>query len=86
MKKNKKPCTKIKRMIDTGKRSKTLNEAKPFESISKNLQSFLGISPFQKEVLPSHKLQNHAYEYWNPFGLKEGNLKQRNCDMVVRKP
>ena len=66
-------------MIDTGKRSKTSTEAKPFESISKNLQSFLGISPFQKEVLPSHKLQNeYAYEYWNPFGLKEDNLKQRN--------
>ena len=31
-------------------------------SISKNLQSFLEISPMQKEVLSSHKLQDHAYE------------------------
>ena len=37
---------------DRGKRSKTLNEVKPVENISKNLQSFLEISPVQKEVLP----------------------------------
>ena len=30
---------------------------------SKDLQSFLEISPMQKEVLPSHKLLDHAYEY-----------------------
>ena len=30
------------------------------------------------EVLPSCKLQDHAYEYYNPFGLKEDNLSQRN--------
>ena len=34
-----------------GKRSKTLSEVKPVENISKNLQSFLEISPVQKEVL-----------------------------------
>ena len=32
----------------------------------------------QKEVLPSHKLQDHAYEYENPFGLKEDNPSQRH--------
>ena len=37
--------------IDRGKRSKALSEVKPVESLSKNLQSFLGISPVQKEVL-----------------------------------
>ena len=37
--------------IDRGKRSKTLSEVKPVESLSKNLQSFLGLSPVQKEVL-----------------------------------
>ena len=26
----------------------------------KNPQSFLEISPVQKEILPSHKMQNHA--------------------------
>ena len=45
------------------KESKTLSEVKPVENISKNLQSFLEISPMQKEVLPSDKLQDHAYEY-----------------------
>ena len=53
----------MKKVIDRGKRSKTLSEVKPVENISKSLQSFLDISSVQKEVLPSHKLRNHAYEY-----------------------
>ena len=53
---------KMKKVIDSGERSKTLSEVKPVENISKNLQSFLEISPVQKEVLLSHKLQDHAYE------------------------
>ena len=53
----------MKKVIDRGKTSKTLNEVKPVKNISKNLQSFLEISPVQKEVLLSHKLQDHAYEY-----------------------
>ena len=52
-----------KKVIDRGKRSKTLSEVKPVENISKNLQSFLEISPVQKEDLLSHKLRDHAYEY-----------------------
>ena len=40
----------MKKVIDTEK-SKTLSEVKPVEIISKNLQSFLEISPVQKEVL-----------------------------------
>ena len=51
MKKNKKPCPKTKKVIDRGKRSNTLSELKPAENISKNLQSFLVISPVKKEVL-----------------------------------
>ena len=47
---------------EEGKKCKTLTEVKPVENISKNLQSCLEISPEQKEVLPSHKLQDHAYE------------------------
>ena len=62
MKQNQKPCTKTKKVIDRGKRSKTLSEVKPVENISKNLQSFLEISPMQKEVRPSDKLQDHVYE------------------------
>ena len=51
----------MKKVIDRGKRSKTLTEVKAVENISKNLQSFLEISLVLKEVLPSHKQQNHAY-------------------------
>ena len=65
--------------MDRGKRSKTLSEVKQVENINKNLQSFLEISPVQKEVFLSHKLRDHAYEYKNPFGLKEDHLSQRNC-------
>ena len=78
MKQNKKPYTKTKKVIDRGKRGKTLSEVEPVENISKNLQSFLEISPVQNEVLPSHKLREHAYGYQNPFELKEDNLSQRN--------
>ena len=52
----------MKKVIERGKTSKTLSEVKPVENISKNLQSFLDISPVQKEVLPSHILRDHAYE------------------------
>ena len=48
----------MEKMIDRGKRSKALNEVKTVKNINKNLQ----ISPMQKEDLPSHKLQGHAYE------------------------
>ena len=65
---------KTKNVTNREKRSKTLSEVKPVENISKNLQSFLEISPVQKEVLLSHKLRDHAYEYQNPFELKEDNL------------
>ena len=51
MKQIQKPCTKTKNVIDREKRSKTLSEVKPVESINENLQSFLEISPMQKEVL-----------------------------------
>ena len=63
MKCNQKPCTKKKKVIDRGKRSKTLSEVKPVKNKSKNLQSILEICPMQKEVLPSDKLRDHAYEY-----------------------
>ena len=62
MKQYQKPCLKTKKVIDRGKRSKTLNKVKLVENRIKNLQRFLEISPTKKEVLPSHKLQIHAYE------------------------
>ena len=37
-------------------RKKTLSEIKLVENISKNLKSFLEITPVQKKVLISHKL------------------------------
>ena len=86
MKENKKPCTKLKKVISRGKRSKTLSEAKPVQNINKNLQSFPEINPMQKEVLLSHKLQDHAYEYQNPFKLQEDNLSQRNCQNQLSDP
>ena len=46
----------MRKVIDRGKRSKTLIEVKQVENIVKNLQSFLEISHVQKEALPSHKL------------------------------
>ena len=52
----------MKKVIDRGKRSKALSEVKLVENIHKNSQSFLEISSVQKEVLLSHKLEDHAYE------------------------
>ena len=74
-------------MIDRGKRSKTLSKVKPVKNISKNLQiHFQEISPVQKEVLLSHKLQDHAYEQKDLFGLKEANPLQRNCQNQLKHP
>ena len=46
----------MKKVIDRGKRSKTLIEVKPVENISKIMQGFLEISPVQKEVLLTEEL------------------------------
>ena len=50
------------KVINRGKRNKTLSEVKLVKNISKNLQSFLVVNPIQKEVLLSHKLRDYAYE------------------------
>ena len=62
MKQNQKQCIKTKKLIDREKRTKTLHEIKPVKNIIKNLPSFLEISPVKKEVLLSHKQQDHAHE------------------------
>ena len=62
MKWNKKSCIKTKKVIDREKRSKALNEVKPVENMSKNLQSFLDTTRVQKQVLLLHKLEDHVYE------------------------
>ena len=51
-----------KKVIDRGKRNKTLSEVKLVENTSKNPQNFLEMSLMQKEDLLSHKLQDYAYE------------------------
>ena len=55
---------KMKKVINREKRSKSkiLSEVKPVENISKNLQSFLEISPVLKQVLASHELQHQEYK------------------------
>ena len=53
----------MKRATNRGKISKTMSEVKPVEKISKNPQSFLEISPVQKEVLLSHKLRDHLISF-----------------------
>ena len=55
-----KNCLTMKKVINSGKRSKALSEVKLVKNISKNPKSFLEIK--EKEVLLSHKLQDHAYE------------------------
>ena len=39
----------MKKVIDRGKRSKTLSEVKPVENVNKNQQSFLEMSPVQRK-------------------------------------
>ena len=52
----------MKKVIDRGKRNKSMNEVKPVKNINKNPKSFLEKIPMQMEVLLSHKLQDHANE------------------------
>ena len=52
----------MKKVINRGKRSKTLNKVILVENTSKNLESFLEINPMQKEALLSPKMQEHACE------------------------
>ena len=71
---------------DQLRKKKTLNKVKLVKNISKNPQGFIEISPMENEVLLSHKLQDHAYGYQNPFDLKEANLSQRNCQNQLSHP
>ena len=73
VKQNQKLFTKTKKVIDRGKRSKTLSEVKPVENIV-----------FQRQVLCKKKSFFHincnnmdAYEQQNSFGLKENNLSEK---------
>ena len=60
MKQNQKLCTKMKKVIDRGKRSKILSEVKPVEKsaeFSRDKSHAKGSPCFT-----SHELQGHAYE------------------------
>ena len=59
-----KNCAQRQRWSIEGKKSKTLSEVKPVENISKNLQSFLEISPMHKEVLLSVRPYISILEYF----------------------
>ena len=63
-----------------------MSEVKPVENINKNLQGFLEMSLVQNEVHLSYKLRDHAHEYYNPFGLEEDNLSQKNCQSQLSHP
>ena len=62
MKQHQKALVMKKETINKRKISKTLNELKLVKNINKNSESFLEVSPVQKQVPPSHKLQDHVYE------------------------
>ena len=57
MKQYQKPSIKAKKVIDRGKRSRTIRKVKPFQNIHKNLQSFLEISLVHKDTSFLH--MNH---------------------------
>ena len=59
MKMNKKPCITTKRLINRGKRNKTLSEVKLVKNIGKNLQRFLEISPVLHTYKTMHKITPH---------------------------
>ena len=52
----------LPKVIHEGKGSVTLTEVKPVHNTNKNQQRFLEINPVPKKVLPSNKLQDHAYD------------------------
>ena len=64
----------MKKVIDRGKRSKTLSQVKLVENISKNLQSF----PCKRKSFFNINCKT-MHDYQNPFGLKEDNFSQINC-------
>ena len=51
----------------------TLNEVTPVENIKKNSLSFHWTRYWPKEVPPSNKVQDYAYQEQNPFKLREDN-------------
>ena len=51
----------------------TLNEVTPVENIKKNALSFHWTRYWPKEVPPSNKVQDYAYQEQNPFKLREDN-------------
>ena len=63
-----------------------LQREKPVKNVGQNLQSFLEISPVQKEVLSSHKLRTMHIGNRNPFKSKKDIPSQRNCQTQLSHP
>ena len=62
-------------------RNTTLEEVRPAKNISKNPWSFLELCLLQIEVLPSHKLQDHAWET-ESFWIKRKKTPQRDVATI----
>ena len=73
-------CITMK-VIDREKKSNTISEDKSVENISKKPQSFLEMSPVEKEVFLSHKLQDQLK---NPLELKEDNPSEKSPEWVIQ--
>ena len=75
----------MKYVIDRGKRSKTLTKVKPVKNRSNNPQNFLEMSPVQKKVIPSHKLQTMPMSI-RILEIKEDETSHRNCQNQLNHP
>ena len=79
MKQHQTQCTKTKKVIKRGKRSKTLNEVKPVKNINKNPQSLLVQCKWKGNPF-FHKLQDHA----ESFQVKERQLITEKLNPVIK--
>ena len=66
----------LKKVVDRGKRSKTLSRVNLVENTSKNLQSFLEKSSVQKEVL-----KRKSFFHTN---CKTMHISNRTIDKITR--
>ena len=78
MKYHKKPFTNKRKLVDRGKKSKTMSEVKLVRNINTNPEDFLDRSLVQKK-----KNMHIAKE---SFGLKEDNPSQINCQNQFSHP
>ena len=72
----------MKKVINRGKRNKTLKEIKPVKNISKNLQSFLEISPVHQNCQNQKKNSHNLFTEtgYSIVSLMESQWKLRQHD------